>query len=148
MNSNVSEERGSVGPVLTSSPEETERMGERFAAELKGGELILLVGELGSGKTTFVRGLARRLGVDDPGGVASPSYTIINEYPGSRLTLHHADLYRLDDPTEIDDLALDELLSPDSVVVVEWGEKLPSSFGVERILRFRIRSANSREIIY
>ena len=130
---------------LTSSPEETERMGESLAQKLRGGELILLVGELGSGKTTFVRGLARGLGVDDPGGVASPSYVIIHEHPG-RLRLHHVDLYRLDDPTAIEELAIDELIAPDAVVVVEWGEKLLKSIvpGIE--IHFSLLKGNTREI--
>jgi len=130
---------------LTSSPEETERVGEDLAQKLRGGELILLVGELGSGKTTFVRGLARGLGVDDPDGVASPSYVIIHEHPG-RLRLQHVDLYRLDDPAAIEELAIDELLEPDSVVVVEWGERLLRTQipGIE--IHFRLVKGNTREI--
>lgn len=136
----------STRTIVTRSPEETERAGEEFAAELKGGEVILLVGQLGGGKTTFVRGLARGLGVDDPDGVASPSYTIVNEYPGGRLTVQHADLYRLDKPADIEDLALDDLLAADAVVVVEWGDKLPAFIKPTIILRFKILGEGSREI--
>ena len=130
---------------LTSSPEETERVGESLAKKLRGGELILLVGELGSGKTTFVRGLARGLGVDDPGGVASPSFKIVSEHPGP-LRLHHVDLYRLDDPVAIEELAIDELIAPDAVVIVEWGEKLPIPFAPAIEVEFRTHNGGTRGI--
>lgn len=130
--------------VITNSPHETERVGEEFASSLKGGELILLVGDLGSGKTVFVRGLARGLGID-PDDVSSPSYTIVNEYPG-RITLVHADLYRLDSPNAIEELALDELLVPDAVVVIEWGEKLPALPAQAAVFKIDIVDEERRRI--
>lgn len=132
--------------ITSNSPEETEKAGEEFATGLEGGELVLLVGDLGSGKTTFVRGLARGLGVSDPGAVNSPSYVIANEHRG-RLKLVHADLYRLDNPTDIEELALDELISPDSVVVIEWGEKSPETLAPNIVIKFVYINETQREII-
>ena len=84
---------------------------------------MLLAGNLGAGKTAFVRGIAGGLGIN-PDDVSSPTFTLVQEYRGGRLTLFHVDLYRLDDPREIDDLGLDEL-SADGVLAIEWAEKHP-----------------------
>jgi tRNA threonylcarbamoyladenosine biosynthesis protein TsaE len=91
-------------------------------ASCRGGEVVLLTGELGAGKTAFVRGLARGLGVD-PGEVASPTFVLLTSYPG-RLTLHHADLYRLAGNGDDRELGLDELPGPRGVLAVEWAERL------------------------
>lgn len=107
----------------THSEEETAAAGRELAASLVGGTVILLFGDLGAGKTAFVRGLAEGLGVDRD-EVSSPTFTLVQEYRGGRLPLFHADLYRLDDPREIDDLGLDEL-SADAVLSIEWAEKHP-----------------------
>lgn len=141
-------ERGNNGnwEFESASPKATEESGERLAACLQGGEVLLLVGDLGSGKTTFVRGLARGLGVDDPGGVSSPSYTIVNEHAGGRLLLVHADLYRLDRAEEIDDLALEDLMSEKSVLAIEWGDRLPSPPPGARTVEFIIVSPAKRRI--
>ena len=134
------------GDAITSnSVEETERSGEEFAATLEGGEIVLLVGDLGSGKTAFVRGLARGLGVDDPDGVSSPSYTLLNEYPGP-IRLLHGDLYRLGSAASIEELAFDELMAPDAVMVIEWGERMPAA-GLETIvLEFEVHDDETRTI--
>ena len=108
--------------VLTHSEEETRAVGARVAALLRGGELIGLRGDLGAGKTVFVRGLADGLGIG-PHKVRSPTFTLINEYSGGRLPLYHIDLYRLA-PSEADRLALREYLYGDGVCVVEWFERL------------------------
>ncbi len=100
----------------TGSEEETAAVGERLAGSVGPGDIILLYGELGAGKTAFVRGLARGLG-GAPDEVTSPTFTLIQEYHG-RVPLYHVDLYRLE-PLEVDDLGLDEL-SPDGVMAVEW----------------------------
>lgn len=107
--------------VVTSSEEETAAAGERLAATLAAGDVVLLYGNLGAGKTAFVRGLARGFGAD-PAEVSSPTFTLVQEYAGPRATLYHVDLYRLD-PAEVDDLGLDELVSADGVVAVEWAER-------------------------
>jgi len=105
--------------LLTSSEEETEELGERLSRRLVGGELVTLHGGLGAGKTVVVRGMARGLGV--PCGVCSPTYTLVNEYPGGRLPLYHVDLYRLGGAAEVEGLGLDECLES-GVVAVEWPE--------------------------
>jgi tRNA threonylcarbamoyladenosine biosynthesis protein TsaE len=104
----------------TSSPEETEAAGEDLGRRLRSGDLVLLKGELGAGKTTFVRGVARGCGSAAP--VASPTFQLVRIYPG-RLQLAHVDLYRLEKGDELRDLDLDELLEV-GAVVVEWGDRL------------------------
>jgi tRNA threonylcarbamoyladenosine biosynthesis protein TsaE len=107
---------------VTGSESETEELGATLGAALRGGEAVLLSGELGSGKTVFVRGLARGIGAD-PDEVASPTFVLLTSYPG-RLTLHHADLYRLETLGEADELGLEELPGKGGVLAVEWAERL------------------------
>jgi tRNA threonylcarbamoyladenosine biosynthesis protein TsaE len=95
---------------------------ERLGAQFSGGEVVLLSGELGAGKTAFVRGLARGVGAD-PAEVSSPTFVLLTSYPG-RLTLHHADLYRLSGDGDEIELGLDELPGPGGVLAVEWAERL------------------------
>jgi len=101
-------------------------LGAWIGTHCRRGVLLALVGELGSGKTTFVQGLAVGLDVPEDYRVTSPSYTLINEYPG-RLPLIHADLYRLPDAASLEDIGIDEWLGTDAVIAVEWSEKLPPS---------------------
>jgi tRNA threonylcarbamoyladenosine biosynthesis protein TsaE len=108
-------------PLLTAGAAATERLGESLAAALVPGDVVLLSGELGAGKTTLIRGLARGLGVRH--GVKSPSFAIHLRYPG-RITLHHLDLYRVLDPRDLLELGVDDLFGGDGVTVVEWGERL------------------------
>lgn len=105
----------------TASPRATEELGEAWGRALLPGDVLLLTGDLGMGKTTLVRGLARGLGV--PGGVKSPTFALCLPHDG-RLRLHHMDLYRIEDPDEFLELGLDEILSGEGVAVVEWGERL------------------------
>src|SRR5262249_6807040 len=109
--------------LITSSEAETVAVARELAASLGAGSVVLLYGDLGAGKTAFVRGLAEGLGVESD-AVSSPTFTIVQEYRGGRLPLFHVDLYRLDDPREIDDLGLDEIAA-DGVLAIEWAEKLP-----------------------
>lgn len=119
--------------VFTLSEEETIEFGRALARGLEGGELVLLEGELGMGKTVFVRGVATGLGLA-PEEVSSPSFTLIQEYPGGRLNVFHVDLYRLDSPEEISTLGLDEILDGEGVTLVEWGEKLPPYYSARAIV--------------
>ncbi|TMF37454.1 MAG: tRNA (adenosine(37)-N6)-threonylcarbamoyltransferase complex ATPase subunit type 1 TsaE [Chloroflexi bacterium] len=105
---------------VTSSPAETERVGMLLGARLKPGDIVLLTGELGAGKTTFVRGVAQ--GTGSNAQVASPTFQLVRIYPG-RVQLAHVDLYRVESSTELRDLGLDEL-AQDGAVVVEWGDRL------------------------
>lgn len=107
---------------LTRSEEETRALAARLGASFRGGEVVLLSGELGTGKTAFVRGLARGVGAD-PEEVASPTFVLLTSYPG-RLTLHHADLYRLRGDGDDRELGLEELPGPGGVLAVEWAERL------------------------
>src|SRR5262245_240543 len=109
--------------VTTASEAETGAVGRDVARTLRAGDVVLLHGDLGAGKTAFVRGLAEGLGVE-PSEVSSPTFTLIQEYRGGRLPLLHVDLYRLDNAKEIDDLGLEEL-GRDAVTAIEWAEKLP-----------------------
>jgi tRNA threonylcarbamoyladenosine biosynthesis protein TsaE len=108
--------------LVTISQAETEAAGERLAASLQVGDIVLLYGDLGAGKTAFVRGLARGLGAP-PEEVSSPTFTLVQEYAGGREMLYHADLYRLE-PREVGDLGLDELVLG-GIVAVEWAERWP-----------------------
>jgi tRNA threonylcarbamoyladenosine biosynthesis protein TsaE len=107
----------------TASEAETAAVARELAASLDAGAVVLLHGDLGAGKTVFVRGLAEGLGVE-PDAVSSPTFTIVQEYRGGRLPLFHVDLYRLDDPREIEDLGLDEIAAG-GVLAIEWADKLP-----------------------
>jgi tRNA threonylcarbamoyladenosine biosynthesis protein TsaE len=111
-----------VGEQLTRSESQTEAVAAALAERFRGGEVVLLTGELGAGKTSFVRGLARGLGID-PREVASPTFVLLTAYPG-RLTLHHADLYRLAGGGDDVELGLEELPGPRGVLAVEWAERL------------------------
>jgi len=112
-------------PITTESEEATATAGRALGATLAAGDVVLLYGDLGAGKTAFVKGLAEGLGVSRD-EVSSPTFTLVQEYRGGRLTLFHVDLYRIEDPREIDDLGLDEL-AEDGVLAIEWAEKLPPS---------------------
>ena len=109
--------------ATTHSEAETSALASDFARSLTAGAVILLSGDLGAGKTAFVRGLAEGLGID-PGLVSSPTFTLIQEYRGGRLPLHHVDLYRLRS-IEVDDLGLDELTLEAGVTAIEWPDRLP-----------------------
>ena len=111
----------SVESLQTAGEGETSAAGETLARTLVPGAVVLLYGQLGAGKTAFVRGLAQGLGAvsDD---VSSPTFTIIQEYAAPAATLYHVDLYRLE-PAEVDDLGLEELVSGDGIVAIEWAER-------------------------
>ncbi len=139
---------GPIGPrsTFSLSEDETYELGRAMGRSLKGGELILLEGDLGLGKTVFARGVAAGLGVK-PEDVSSPSFTLVQEYKGGRQPMFHVDLYRLDDPDEIGTLGLEEILSSGGVVLVEWGEKLPPYLRRDAVtVRFHDVGEGSRRI--
>jgi tRNA threonylcarbamoyladenosine biosynthesis protein TsaE len=105
----------------TTSETETSQAGEALGRDLVSGDVVLLYGDLGAGKTAFVRGMARGLGAN-PDEVSSPTFTLVQEYAGSSATLYHVDLYRLE-PAEIDDLGLEDLVAGDGIVAIEWAER-------------------------
>lgn len=107
--------------LTTTSEEETAQAGESLATGLRAGDVVLLYGQLGAGKTAFVRGLAKGMGAA-PEDVSSPTFTLVQEYSGRAATLYHVDLYRLE-PREVDDLGLDELIAGDGIVAIEWAER-------------------------
>jgi len=119
--------RGTVptGEWTSRSAAETFDLGRRVGESLKGGEILLLSGTLGAGKTVFVKGLASALGLD-PDDVSSPSFTLVNRHDEGRLTLYHLDLYRLDEgASAAHAVELDELLSDErAVIVIEWAERM------------------------
>ncbi len=144
----VSRRTGSSAPrtAFSLSEEETCEMGRTLGRGLRGGELILLEGDLGLGKTVFARGVAAGLGAR-PEDVSSPSFTLVQEYTGGRKPMFHVDLYRVDDPEEVGTLGLEEILSSGGVVLVEWGEKLPPYLRREAIaVRFHDVGEGSRRI--
>jgi len=112
------EEGKQVEVVETRSAEETEALGARIADRLQPGDLVLLSGDLGSGKTTLVRGACRALGVTGP--VTSPTFTIGQRYEGGRMPVSHLDLYRLESLEDEDPALVDDYLSPDGVAFIEW----------------------------
>ena len=129
--------------VVTQSEEETSAFAERLAAALQPGTFVLLHGDLGAGKTAFVRGLAAGLGAD-PEQVSSPTFVLIQHYKG-RLPLTHVDLYRLDTAAAVDDLGLEEM-GGGGVVAIEWAERLPRPLEGSVTVKIEDLGANLRRI--
>jgi tRNA threonylcarbamoyladenosine biosynthesis protein TsaE len=111
-----------MATFISHSPAETEALGEQFGRAASSGWVIALSGDLGAGKTQFVRGLARGLGIS--GRVHSPTFTLVNEYGGGRLTLFHLDLYRLETAEQILSAGIEEFFNPDGAAVMEWAERI------------------------
>ncbi len=116
--------------VESGGPERTLALGEALGALLRGGDVVVLAGDLGAGKTVLTKGIARALGVTEP--VVSPTFTIVREYPG-RIPLVHVDVYRLDHFQELHDLGFDDLFGGPAIAVVEWGDRVGSALPVERL---------------
>lgn len=129
---------------VTHSEDETTTVARELAADVKAGDVILLSGNLGAGKTAFVRGLAAGLGID-PEEVSSPTFTLVHEYRGGRLTLYHADLYRLD-RVATDDLGLEEMGVADGVLAIEWPNRLSHPMPGARTIEIEIVDENTRRI--
>ncbi len=132
--------------IISHSEDETLALAEKILTLLTPDYLVVLTGELGAGKTLFVQGLAKGLGIN-PMTVNSPSYTIVNEYPGEK-PMYHLDLYRLGDSSELDEIGWDDYLSKKGLVVAEWGERadgyLPNRYYK---IEFSIINEQEREII-
>jgi tRNA threonylcarbamoyladenosine biosynthesis protein TsaE len=133
-----------IADRVTASEEETQAVGRELSATLRAGDVLLVSGDLGAGKTTFVRGLAEGLGIN-PGEVSSPTFTIVHEYRGNGLTLYHADLYRLE-RAATDDLGLEEIGVKDGVLAIEWPDRLSHELPGARLIRLEVVSDSSRRI--
>ena len=109
--------------VITRSPEETVACGRALAKRLKAPVMVLLSGELGTGKTTLTKGIVAGLHAAEEEEVTSPTFTLVHEYRGPQANLYHVDLYRVDTPRQLETLGLDDLFAENSVLLIEWGEK-------------------------
>ena len=128
----------------TGSEEATIALGEKLAPELPAQAVVLLIGNLGAGKTTLAKGIVKGLGAAEPDDVSSPTFTLIHEH-SSRV--YHIDLYRLDTADQVATLGLDEIFDRRAVVLIEWGERFPQLMPADRIeIRLRTTGENSREI--
>ena len=121
--------------TVTNSAAETRALGEKLASRLKAGDVVVLEGELGAGKSELARGIARGLGVTET--VTSPSFTILNVYESGRCPLYHFDWYRLENEEELYELGMDEYLGGDGIAVIEWAERCPEAVP-ENVLRIRL----------
>ena len=139
-----------MATFISHSPADTESLGEKFGRAAQTGLVIALSGDLGAGKTQFVRGVAR--GLEISSRVHSPTFTLVNEYVGGRLKLFHLDLYRLETAAQILSAGIEEYLSPDGVSVVEWAERIISNFQFPitnfKKVRIEILGETDRKIIY
>ena len=131
----------------TNSPEETITFGRELASLLAPPKIVVLRGDLGAGKTTLVKGIAEGFNAASQDDVTSPTFTLIHEYRGPSATLYHIDLYRIDTQRELETLGLDDLMTDNSVLLIEWGEKFPR-FERERDLEIALErvSENQRKI--
>ena len=132
---------------ISHSPEETEAIGRRFAAGLKPGDVVALTGEIGAGKTTFVRGLAEGLGVE-PRSVASPSFVLVREYRG-RIPLYHADLFRLEGLPDALTIGIEDFYGQGGVTVIEWADHVPDVLPEKHLeVRFEVVDAETRRLTF
>lgn len=129
---------------ITHSPEETIEYGRRLASELRPASIVLLRGDLGAGKTTMVKGIAEGFRAAGKEDVTSPTFTLVHEYRGPDVDLFHIDLYRIDTQKELDTLALDDLQSEHSILLIEWGEKF-ERFRSERDYEISIEREEEEE---
>jgi tRNA threonylcarbamoyladenosine biosynthesis protein TsaE len=133
---------------MTHSPEETQKIGKIVGSVAQQGSVIELTGDLGAGKTCFVQGIAQGLGTPDDCYITSPTYSIINEYPG-RLDLFHADLYRISDPFELEMIGFYEKYEKEGVMAIEWPDRLESAVSNDHLhITIKPTDENSREIIF
>ena len=132
--------------ITTRSVDETQKLGEIIGTAVTGRKILALTGDLGSGKTSFVQGLARGLEVPDDYYITSPSYTLINEYPG-RYPLFHVDLYRILNPMDLEDIGLYEILHNSGIVAIEWADRIGKKLMPDAItIHFEITGDETRKI--
>ena len=131
--------------MLSHSQDETEGVARQLAERLKAGDVVLLSGTLGAGKTAFVRGLAQGLGIN-PDDVSSPTFTLVHEYRGGRLTLYHADLYRLD-RAGTGELGLEEMGVADGVLAIEWPDRLAHALPSAMCVEMSIVDETTRSVV-
>ena len=132
--------------TTTRSAEETQNLGQKLGKNIQPGTVLALYGDLGSGKTVFVQGLGAGLNVPEDYYITSPTYTLINEYPG-RIKLLHVDLYRIDNPGEMEDTGLDDVFGNNAVAAVEWADRLGDDLPKDHIkIQFEIHGTESRKI--
>jgi len=126
--------------TVSNSPEETIELGRKIGSQLKGGEVIAVCGSLGSGKTHLIKGIAAGAGAGDSKRVNSPTFVIVNEYMGGpgRLDIYHIDAYRLGSIAEFEMLGFDDFCYPQSVVVIEWADKIESALGAIDYVRIEL----------
>lgn len=133
----ISSRRRFTRQLTTRSPEETIALGRDLAGSLSPPKLVVLHGDLGAGKTTLVKGIAEGFSAASQDDVTSPTFTLIHEYRGPTATLYHIDLYRVDTQRELETLGVDDLMTDDSVLLIEWGEKF-----------MRFQSESDMEIVF
>jgi tRNA threonylcarbamoyladenosine biosynthesis protein TsaE len=126
--------------LRAASLDATHAIAAALAGLSRAGDVILLAGEMGAGKTAFAQGFGRALGVTEP--ITSPTFTLVHSYDTAGPTLHHVDLYRLDQLAEVADLALGELAEFDGIVLVEWGDVVESTFGEHLVVRLDLLDAD------
>ena len=132
--------------VTSNSPDETIELGRNFGSQLKGGEVVAVYGQLGSGKTHLIKGIAAGAGAKDSKHVNSPTFVIVNEYK-SRLDIYHIDAYRLDSVLEFEMLGFDDLCYPQSVVLIEWADKIESVLEPLDYVRIKLEHAGKTKRI-
>jgi len=133
--------------LISNSPTETFCIGKILGENLTGGDCVALTGELGAGKTCLTQGIAAGLGVPDCYVVVSPTFTLINEYPGTDVSLYHLDVYRLTGSEDLEEIGYHEYLTRGGVVVVEWAEKVPDAIPEEALcVTFSYLDENVRKI--
>lgn len=129
--------------VTSNSPEETMQLGRRIGRRLKGGEIFAICGPLGSGKTHLIKGIAEGAGAKDRASVTSPTFVIVNQYSG-RLDIYHIDAYRLDSVAEFEMLGFDDFCYPESVVLIEWADKIEPAIRDTGYIRVDLAHAGER----
>jgi tRNA threonylcarbamoyladenosine biosynthesis protein TsaE len=135
------------GEFLTRSPQETMQLGKILGEWLAPGDAVALIGDLGAGKTTLAKGIACGAGVEDEGDVTSPTFVLVNEYQG-RFPVYHADLYRLQEAHEVEDLGWEEFIFGNGISLMEWAEKIPGILPEDRIeIRISWLSAEERKFV-